>query len=396
MSMHAGSPLASRQVLCEKLLSRVQRTLGPRAARALPLSVLGALAAFATPAAHAQDSAPLHVAVSVPPIAWMVDQLAGEHVEITTLVKPGDSPHAYDPTPRQVAELSTVPLYLAIGVPFEQVWLPRLVKNNAEMQVVHLEEGLNTRHFGSGEAHDHGHDEAHAHEQDAHHDGDHDDHDEHDEHHDEHADHEAHEEHHGEHEGHEEHHGEHHDEHADHQEHGAQHDEDEDLGEADPHLWLDPQRMQTVVERAAEVLEARLPQHASEIDANEQRLLKTLSELDAQIAQTLAPYKGRNFLIFHPSFGYFADRYSLEQHAIEVSGREPTPREMATLITRAKDENIGTIFVSGQFSQTAAKRIASSLEAEVAVLDPLAEDYLDNLKHATEALKAGFELTDSQ
>jgi len=388
MSMHAGSPLASRQVLCEKLLSRVQRTLGLRAARALPLSVLGALAAFATPAAHAQDSAPLHVAVSVPPIAWMVDQLAGEHVEITTLVKPGDSPHAYDPTPRQVAELSTVPLYLAIGVPFEQVWLPRLVKNNAEMQVVHLEEGLNTRHFGSGEAHDHGHDEAHAHEQDAHHD----DHDEHDEHHDEHADHEAHEEHHGEHEGHEE----HHDEHADHQAHDAQHGEDEDLGEADPHLWLDPQRMQTVVERAAEVLEARLPQHAGEIDANEQRLLKTLSELDAQIAQTLAPYKGRNFLIFHPSFGYFADRYSLEQHAIEVSGREPTPREMATLITRAKDENIGTIFVSGQFSQTAAKRIASSLEAEVAVLDPLAEDYLDNLKHATEALKAGFELTDSQ
>ncbi|UBU47222.1 zinc ABC transporter substrate-binding protein [Cobetia amphilecti] len=396
MSMHAGSPLASRQVLCEKLLSRVQRTLGPRAARALPLSVLGALAAFATPAAHAQDSAPLHVAVSVPPIAWMVDQLAGEHVEITTLAKPGDNPHAYDPTPRQVAELSTVPLYLAIGVPFEQVWLPRLEKNNAEMQVVHLEEGLNTRHFGSGEAHDHSHDEAHEHEHehehDAHHDDEHDDHADnggHGEHHDVH---EGHEEHHDEHEGH----AEHHDEHADHQEHGAQHDEDEDLGEADPHLWLDPQRMQTVVERAAEVLEARLPQHASEIDANEQRLLKTLSELDAQIAQTLAPYKGRNFLIFHPSFGYFADRYSLEQHAIEVSGREPTPREMATLITRAKDENIGTIFVSGQFSQTAAKRIASSLEAEVAVLDPLAEDYLDNLKHATEALKAGFELTDSQ
>ncbi|NVN55945.1 ABC transporter substrate-binding protein [bacterium Scap17] len=371
MSMYAGSPLASRQMLCEKLLSRVQRTLGPRAARALPLSVLGALAAFATPAAHAQDSAPLHVAVSVPPIAWMVDQLAGEHVEITTLAKPGDNPHAYDPTPRQVAELSTVPLYLAIGVPFEQVWLPRLEKNNAEMQVVHLEEGLNTRHFGSGEAHHHDHGADHdEHEHEAH--ADHDEHE-----HEAHADHDEHE--------HE------HEAHADHDEH-----EHGDLGEADPHLWLDPQRMQTVVERAAEVLEARLPQHASEIDANEQHLLKALSELDAQIAQTLAPYKGRNFLIFHPSFGYFADRYSLEQHAIEVSGREPTPREMATLITRAKDENIGTIFVSGQFSQTAAKRIASSLEAEVAVLDPLAEDYLDNLKHATEALKAGFELTDSQ
>ncbi|NHH85044.1 zinc ABC transporter substrate-binding protein [Cobetia sp. MB87] len=381
MSMHAGSPLASRQVFCEKLLSRVQRTLGSRAARSLPLSVLGALAVLAAPNAQAEDSAPLHVAVSVPPVEWMVDQLAGDHVAITTLVKPGNSPHTYDPTPRQVAELSTVPLYLAIGVPFEQVWLPRLEKNNAEMQVVHLEEGLNTRHFGSGEAHAHGHDEAHGHEHNAHHDDDHSD---------DHADHD-------EHEGHDEHHHDEHEEHHDeHAGHDAHHDEDEGLGEADPHLWLDPQRMQTVVERAAEVLEARLPQHASEIDANEQRLLKTLSELDEQIAQTLAPYKGRNFLIFHPSFGYFADRYSLEQHAIEVSGREPTPREMAMLITRAKDENIGTIFVSGQFSQTAAKRIASSLEAEVAVLDPLAEDYLDNLKHATEALKAGFELTDSQ
>lgn len=372
MSMYAGFPLALRQTLREKLLSRVQPVLGPRIVRGLPLSVLSALAVFATPAAHAQDSAPLHVAVSVPPIEWMVEQLAGEHVEVTTLVKPGDNPHAYDPTPRQVAELSTVPLYLAIGVPFEQVWLPRLAKNNAEMQVVHLEEGLNTRHFGSGEAHHH---DEHA------------DHDEHDEH--EHADHDEHDEHA---------HDEHHDEHADHEEHGEHHDEHEHdaLGEADPHLWLDPQRMQTVVERAAKVLEQRLPEHASEIDANEQRLLTTLSELDAQIAQTLAPYKGRNFLIFHPSFGYFADRYSLEQHAIEVSGREPTPREMATLITRAKEENIGTIFVSGQFSQTAAKRIASSLQAEVAVLDPLAEDYLDNLKHATAALKAGFELTDSQ
>ncbi|MCO7233118.1 MULTISPECIES: metal ABC transporter solute-binding protein, Zn/Mn family [unclassified Cobetia] len=391
MSMHVGSPLASRQVLCEKLLSRIQRTLGPRAARALPLSVLGALAALSTPAAHAQDGAPLHLAVSVPPIEWMVDQLAGEHVEITTLVKPGDNPHAYDPTPRQVAELSTVPLYLAIGVPFEQVWLPRLEKNNADMQVVHLEEGLNTRHFGSGEAHHHDHGADHdEHEHEAH--ADHDEHEheahaDHDEHeHEARADHDEHE--HEAHAGHDEH---EHEVHADHDEH-----EHGDLGEADPHLWLDPQRMQTVVERSAEVLEARLPQHASEIDANEQRLLKSLSELDEQIAQMLAPYKGRNFLIFHPSFGYFADRYSLEQHAIEVSGREPTPREMATLITRAKDENIGTIFVSGQFSQTAAKRIASSLEAEVAVLDPLAEDYLDNLKHATAALKAGFELTDRQ
>ncbi|MHC9034154.1 metal ABC transporter solute-binding protein, Zn/Mn family [Cobetia marina] len=380
MSMHAGSPLASRQVFCEKLLSRIQRTLGSRAARSLPLSVLGALAVLAAPNAQAEDSAPLHVAVSVPPIEWMVDQLAGDHVEITTLVKPGNSPHTYDPTPRQVAELSTVPLYLAIGVPFEQVWLPRLEKNNAEMQVVHLEEGLNTRHFGSEDAHHHDHGSGH------------DEHAGHDEHED-HADHAEHDEH--GHEGHADHDEHGHEDHADHDEH-AGHDEHEDLGEADPHLWLDPQRMQTVVERTAKVLEAQLPEHAGEIDANEQRLLKTLNTLDTQIAQALAPYKGRNFLIFHPGFGYFADRYSLAQHAIEVSGREPTPREMATLVTRAKDENIGTIFVSGQFSQTAAKRIASSLDAEVAVLDPLAEDYLENLKRATEALKAGFERTDSQ
>ena len=155
--------------------------------------------------------------------------------------------------------------------------------------------------------------------------------------------------------------------------------------------------MQTVVERTAKVLEAQLPEHAGEIDANEQRLLKTLNALDTQIAQALAPYKGRDFLIFHPSFGYFADRYSLAQHAIEVSGREPTPRARWPLSSHVP--RIGGRrhhLVSGQFSQTAAKRIASSLDAEVAVSDPLAEDYLANLKRASEALKAGFERTDSQ
>ncbi|WP_024950488.1 MULTISPECIES: metal ABC transporter solute-binding protein, Zn/Mn family [Cobetia] len=366
MTLHAGHALRNAGHFNGRTL---RRTLRPTLRLRLTTALLGGLAALSAPWAMAQtDEQPLKVAVSIPPLHWMVDQLAGDFVDITTLVTPGNSPDTYDPTPRQVAALSSVPLYLAIGVPFEQVWLPRLEQNQPEMQVVHLEAGLKTRFFGAGEAHHH------------------DDHANHDEHED-HADHDEHEDHtnHDEHEDHEAHAA-----HAGHDDHG------EDQGEADPHLWLDPERMMKMIERTSDVLEAHIPEHASDIQANEQQLLASLDALDSEISQQLAPYQGRNFMIFHPSFGYFSDRYQLVQHAIETSGREPTPREMAQVIARAKSEKIGTIFVSGQFSQTAAKRIASSLNAKVAVLDPLAEDYPENLRQASIALRKGFELTDSQ
>ncbi len=79
----------------------------------------------------------LSVAVSILPQQYFVQQLAGERVAVQVMVSPGASPETYEPKPLQMAALSTAKLYFAIGVPFEQIWLPRIAGKN--LTIVHTD-----------------------------------------------------------------------------------------------------------------------------------------------------------------------------------------------------------------------------------------------------------------
>jgi len=97
------------------------------------------------------------------------------------------------------------------------------------------------------------------------------------------------------------------------------------------------------------------------------------------LSTILKPFEHKAFLVFHPSWGYFAKRYSLEQVAIESQGKEPKPKELIELIKDAKEHNIKIVFVSPQFSQGSAKTIAKSINGSVHVIDPLAKNWEENL-----------------
>ncbi len=97
--------------------------LAPRALAALVL-LAPALPAPA-PAATAAD-APVRVVVSIPPLAWFVHGVAGDLAEVSVLLAPGDSPHTFEPTPRQMAALAGADLFLTAGVPFELVLRSRV------------------------------------------------------------------------------------------------------------------------------------------------------------------------------------------------------------------------------------------------------------------------------
>ena len=92
-------------------------------------------------------------------------------------------------------------------------------------------------------------------------------------------------------------------------------------------------------------------------------------------------------MVFHPSWGYFADEYGLRQIPIEIDGKEPTAKELAGIIDFAKEKNIRVIFVQSQFSTGAAERVAESIGGKVVQIDPLAEDYISNLKNLADSLK---------
>lgn len=90
------------------------------------LSRLLAAAVLLAPAASA---AALQVTVSLPPYANIVERIGGEHLTVSTLLPPGASPHAFDPTPSQAASLARADLIVMNGG--IDAWLDRLVAATA-------------------------------------------------------------------------------------------------------------------------------------------------------------------------------------------------------------------------------------------------------------------------
>jgi zinc transport system substrate-binding protein len=111
--------------------------------------------------------------------------------------------------------------------------------------------------------------------------------------------------------------------------------------------------------------------------------------VDAELEETLRPLRGGILFVFHPAFGYFAEEYGLEQAAIEVEGHEPGPRELEKIISRAKERGVRVIFVQPQFSKKSAEAVARSIGGAVIPIDPLAYDWLDNLKRIGEKVRQG-------
>jgi zinc transport system substrate-binding protein len=162
-------------------------------------------------------------------------------------------------------------------------------------------------------------------------------------------------------------------------------------GAEDPHVWLSPLNAKAV---AANICKSLKQADAAHADVYEQNLASVQRDLDAchaRIASALAPFKGDAFYVYHPAFGYFADAYGLRQIAVEIEGKEPTAKQLAGLIARAKADRVRVIFVQQQFPKRAAEAIAKEVGGAVVSLDPLAHDLIRNLEAIAERLRTAFQ-----
>jgi zinc transport system substrate-binding protein len=152
----------------------------------------------------------------------------------------------------------------------------------------------------------------------------------------------------------------------------------------DPHIWLSPTLVKTQAQTIYEVLAQFDPTHEAEYEINLDSFIADIDALDADIRKTLARVENRKFMVFHPSWGYFARDYGLEMIPIEVGGQEPSAAELAGLITTAKEEGIKVIFAQPEFSTRDAETIAREISGEVLLISPLAPNWLDNLRQVAE------------
>ena len=83
------------------------------------------------------------ITVSIEPLRYFVEQIAGDRYRVATLVPSGSSPETYEPTPAQLVELSNSRAYLRMGtLPFEVTWLQRLVETAPTLPVADVAKGV--------------------------------------------------------------------------------------------------------------------------------------------------------------------------------------------------------------------------------------------------------------
>lgn len=159
--------------------------------------------------------------------------------------------------------------------------------------------------------------------------------------------------------------------------------------ELDPHTWMSPLLVIEHADVIRETLEQVDPDHRDEYKTNYENFVRDLNLLHDEIKIALQPLAGKTFFVFHPAYGYFAETYGLRQKAVETGGKEPTARHLAGLIRLAQEEKIRVIFVQPQFSTKSAESIARAINGTAVSLDPLAEDYINNMKQMALAVKKG-------
>jgi ABC-type metal ion transport system, periplasmic component/surface adhesin len=157
----------------------------------------------------------------------------------------------------------------------------------------------------------------------------------------------------------------------------------------DPHIWTSPARVKYLVRNVYEYLVKIDPEHEKYYIFRLQNALDNLDKAERQINEAVIhmPVKSRSFIVFHPSYGYFAKDYKLKQYAIEVDGKEPKPRDLAKLIQMGRKNNVKIVFVQPQFSKRAATTIAKDLGATIVETDPLSADLMGNVQKLVNAIK---------
>ncbi len=259
---------------------------------------------------------PINIVASMQPQFDLTRQIAGEAASVSRVLPVGASPHTFEPTPSDVANLAQADLIVINGV-IDDWLLDAVEASGTTAPVLVLLDELDFEPIAGD---DHEHEEG---------EGEHGDEGEH-----------AHEEH--AHEG------------------------------VNPHIWNDPVLMGDAVPLLVAALSEAAPEEAATFEANGDALQQSLKELNTELAARLKPVQDAPFVPFHDAWPYFVRRYGLNQVAIiEPSpGREPTPGYLADVLALLAQTGARAIFNDAQLPARPAEVVAEEAGVALYTLDP--------------------------
>lgn len=276
----------------------------PSIGRYMATGMVGVALSVAVSAVFAQ---PVPVVASFSILGDMVSVVGGDAIDVSTLIGPNADAHAFEPRPGDARKLADAKLLIVNGLQFEP-WLAGLVQSTGYTgPQIEASTGIEPL-----DNHEHGHDD---HDHDAHH------------------------------------------------EHEHQH------GEKDPHAWQSLSNAVVYVENIRDALAEVAPEAATQIHANAANYIQQLQQLDTQAKQQLSaiPEAHRRAMVSHDALAYFGQAYGIEFLPLlgMSSQAEPSAREVAELVKRAKDEQISAIFLENSVNPALAKQLARETGARM-------------------------------
>ena len=314
----------------------------------------------ANQASTSTDGSDQTIYTTIYPLEYVIKQIGGDMVNVDSVYPAGADAHTYEPTSKDMTAIADSDAFIFLGAGMEA--FAETAANALSTQDVRLieigeHEGLFKENKGEAhtdESHDHEGEGSEIQESHNHEDGTDTSQDKikiegaSDDYHDE--------------EGNDSHENEPKEAHVGHSHDGHSH------GDHDPHIWLDPLRMIEAAEIIKDELTALNPSKEADYKENFETLKLNLIKLDDQYTEVLGEKENKQVLVSHAAFGYWEERYGIEQ--ISVNGlsteNEPSQKELTEIIDQVEESNLKYIL----FEQNSSNRVSKVIQDEVG-LEPL-------------------------
>ena len=143
----------------------------------------------------------------------------------------------------------------------------------------------------------------------------------------------------------------------------------------DPHIWLSPRLLGAMASNTVAALAQALPQRQAALAGALEATLAEIRATDDAVREALRSVPVRTWVVYHPSWGYFAEAYGLTLLVIEQDGKAPSAKHLAGVIRQAQDAGVKAVFTEPQYDPRPAQTLAAQIGARVIVADPLREDW---------------------
>ncbi|SHF87429.1 metal ABC transporter solute-binding protein, Zn/Mn family [Ornithinibacillus halophilus] len=279
------------------------------------------LTGCATTSSDTVDNDGITIYTSVYPIQYIVERIGGETINVKSVFPLGVDAHTYEPTSKEMTEIARSDMFIYLGAGMEG-FAESMAGALKSQDVKLIELGEEEELFHS--------EETEQHEEDDDHDG-----------------------------------------------HNHNH------GDHDPHIWLDPIRMIEMAHIITSNLEELNPEKKDDYQENIIALEEDLRKLDDKFVTTLEEKSNKKLLVSHAAYGYWEERYGIEQISINglSSSSEPSQKELTKIIEEANAHTIKYIIFEQNTSSRVSEIVQDHINAEALIihnLSVLTEDDIEN------------------